>query len=73
LASDFIVGGSGSSGSVVARRQAENPWAMTTTWFMGTNIPGKPRAPLVFLGGAPMYRQMCAQVVADAYRGFDLT
>jgi cation diffusion facilitator CzcD-associated flavoprotein CzcO len=49
------------------------PKAMTTTWFMGTNIPGKPRAPLVFLGGAPMYRQICAEVVADAYRGFDLT
>jgi cation diffusion facilitator CzcD-associated flavoprotein CzcO len=49
------------------------PKAKTTTWFMGTNIPGKPRASLAFLGGAPMYRQISAEVVADAYRGFDLT
>jgi cyclohexanone monooxygenase len=48
------------------------PKARTTTWFMGTNIPGRPRASLAFLGGFPMYRQMCAQIVANDYCGFCL-
>jgi cation diffusion facilitator CzcD-associated flavoprotein CzcO len=43
------------------------------SWMMGTNIPGKPRAVLAFLAGAPAYRQICADVVANAYRGFDIT
>jgi cation diffusion facilitator CzcD-associated flavoprotein CzcO len=49
------------------------PKAKTNTWFMGTNIPGKPRASLAFLGGVPTYRQISADVVANAYRGFHLT
>ncbi|MGY4647820.1 flavin-containing monooxygenase [Mycobacterium sp. URHB0021] len=49
------------------------PKAKTSTWFMGTNIPGKPRASVAFLAGAPTYRQICADVVLNGYRGFDLT
>lgn len=47
--------------------------ATTTTWFMGTNIPGKPRAPIGFLAGAQVFRQICVDVVANQYRGFELT
>lgn len=42
------------------------------SWYMGANVPGKPRAPLVYLGGAPAYRKICDEVAADGYRGFAL-
>jgi acetyl esterase/lipase len=40
------------------------------TWYMGDNIPGKPRAPLSLFTGAPMYRAICAEVEATGYAGF---
>lgn len=45
----------------------------TDSWYMGANIPGKPRACMVYLGGAPTYRQACAEVVSSGYAGFDIT
>ncbi|KOS57371.1 flavin-containing monooxygenase [Rhodococcus rhodochrous] len=45
----------------------------TNSWYMGANIPGKPRACMVYLGGAPTYRQTCADVVAGGYTGFELS
>lgn len=43
------------------------------SWYMGANVPGKPRAPLVYLGGAPAYRKICDDVAAEGYRGFAVT
>ena len=43
------------------------------SWWMGSNVPGKPRTCLLYLGGAPDYRQFCADVVAGGYTGFDIT
>ena len=40
---------------------------------MGSNVPGKPRRPLVYLGGAPAYRATCDEVVAAGYEGFRLS
>ena len=40
------------------------------SWYMGANVPGKPRATFVFAGGAPLYRAICADVVAGGYAGF---
>lgn len=45
----------------------------TDSWYMGANVEGKPRVCMVYLGGVPQYRQICADVVADNYRGFHLT
>ncbi|KXF56083.1 cyclohexanone monooxygenase [Rhodococcus sp. SC4] len=45
----------------------------TNSWYMGANIPGKPRACMVYLGGAPTYRATCDEVVAGGYSGFALT
>jgi cyclohexanone monooxygenase len=39
---------------------------------MGANVEGKPRVCTVYLGGVPQYGQICADVVADNYRGFYL-
>lgn len=44
----------------------------TDSWYMGANIPGKPRVCMVYLGGAPAYRARCAEVVERGYEGFDL-
>jgi len=41
-----------------------------TSWYMGANIPGKPRRVLVYLGGAPRYRAICDNVQRNDYRGF---
>jgi cation diffusion facilitator CzcD-associated flavoprotein CzcO/acetyl esterase/lipase len=42
----------------------------TASWYMGANIPGKPRAALLFVGGAPLYRAICAEVEATGFGGF---
>ncbi|PBD00369.1 catio diffusion facilitator CzcD-associated flavoprotein CzcO [Streptomyces sp. Ag82_O1-15] len=42
------------------------------TWYMGDNIPGKPRRPISLFTGAPMYRAICAEVQATEYAGFSL-
>jgi cyclohexanone monooxygenase len=39
-------------------------------WYMGTNVPGKPRAPLVYMGGLGFYRDRCNEIAAEGYRGF---
>ncbi len=42
----------------------------TKSWYMGANIPGKPRVFLPFIGGLGTYTMICDEVVADGYRGF---
>ncbi len=41
------------------------------SWYLGANVPGKPRVfmPLI---GFPPYVEQCAEVAADNYRGFAL-
>jgi cyclohexanone monooxygenase len=43
------------------------------SWYMGANVPGKPRVFLAYLGGVGTYRDHCDGVAADGYRGFVLT
>jgi acetone monooxygenase len=43
-----------------------------SAWFMGTNIPGKPRAVLLNPIPAPAYRAKCAQAAANGYEEFQL-
>ncbi len=42
------------------------------SWYMGANIPGKPRVFMPYIGGIPAYIKACDEIVADNYRGFDL-
>jgi len=39
---------------------------------MGSNIPGKKRALLLYADSAPNYRAKCAEVAAKGYEGFVL-
>lgn len=41
-------------------------------WYLGTNVPGKPRAVLVYQGGLKLYRDRCDEIAAQGYRGFDI-
>lgn len=45
----------------------------TNSWYMGDNIPGKPRAVLAYFGGVGRYRDTCDEVQREGYRGFVLT
>lgn len=42
------------------------------SWYMGANIPGKPRSVFMFAGAAPLYREMCRDVVDHDYAGFSI-
>ncbi|MDE0192926.1 MAG: NAD(P)/FAD-dependent oxidoreductase [Gammaproteobacteria bacterium] len=72
-------------GTIEATRQAQDEWVehvnavagltlypTCNSWYLGKNIPGKPQVfmPLI---GFPPYAQMCAEVAANGYRGFDLS
>ena len=57
---------------VIHEMAEQTLFPMADSWYMGANIPGKPRGLLTFVGGAPAYRQICADVVAEGYRGFAL-
>lgn len=42
----------------------------TDSWYMGANIPGKPRVFLPYVGGFGTYRELCNEVVNKGYEGF---
>ena len=42
------------------------------SWYMGANIPGKPRVLLPYVGGVGAYRARCDAVAARGYEGFVL-
>ena len=42
----------------------------TNSWYMGSNIPGKPRRLLSYIGGVGTYRQKCQEEAATGYPTF---
>jgi cation diffusion facilitator CzcD-associated flavoprotein CzcO/acetyl esterase/lipase len=40
------------------------------SWYMGANVPGKPRVCLPYIGGVDRYRQACDEVIEQSYLGF---
>ena len=63
--------------------EAENKWVdhvqevanktlfpQANSWYMGANIPGKPRLFMPYIGGVGAYREICEEIVANNYRGF---
>jgi cyclohexanone monooxygenase len=69
--------------SVEATVDAENAWVghvnelagstlfpLANSWYVGANIPGKPRVFMPYIGGVGVYRQKCADVAANGYEGF---
>jgi cyclohexanone monooxygenase len=43
------------------------------SWYVGANIPGKPRVLLAYVGGVGPYRERCDEVATHGYEGFALT
>ena len=40
------------------------------SWYLGANIPGKPRIFMPYVGGVGVYREKCDEVAAKNYEGF---
>lgn len=40
------------------------------SWYLGANIPGKPRVFMPYAGGMAHYRKRCETITANGYEGF---
>jgi cyclohexanone monooxygenase len=71
------------SSSIEAEKPAEDAWVEHTrevgnaslrsacdSWYLGANIPGKPRVFMPYLGGFPAYAEKCDSIARDGYEGF---
>ncbi len=45
-------------------------YPQANSWYMGANVPGKPRVFLPYVGGVDSYRRACDEVRTDDYLGF---
>jgi cyclohexanone monooxygenase len=43
------------------------------SWYLGSNIPGKARMFLPYVGGVGRYRKKCDEIAQRGYAGFELT
>jgi cyclohexanone monooxygenase len=86
IADCFAFMRSGDLASMEATPEAEEQWVahvnevaqMTlypkaNSWYMGANIPGKPRIFMPYIGGVGVYRRICDEVATAGYRGFAMT
>ena len=48
-------------------------YPLANSWYMGANIPGKPRVFMPYVGGVHSYKAKCEAVVRNGYEGFALT
>lgn len=71
---------------ITPSEQAETAWvdhvrqtaeqflrASSSSWYIGANIPGKPRVFMPYMGGFPAYIEKCDEVAANGYEGFALS
>ena len=54
----------------VAQLASMTLYPQAASWYMGANIPGKPRVFLAYIGGLHNYRDRCERIAADGYPGF---
>jgi cation diffusion facilitator CzcD-associated flavoprotein CzcO/acetyl esterase/lipase len=45
----------------------------TNSWYMGANVPGKPRVLFPYIGGVGRYRRICTEALQRGFVGFQLT
>ena len=48
-------------------------YPLAKSWYMGANVPGKPRVFYPYVGGIDVYRKTCEEVAASGYLGFSLS
>ena len=72
--------------SIEADRAAQDEWAervnkfagpiqvhpSCNSWYLGANVPGKPRSYMPYTGGLIRYMAKCAAVVENGYTGFSM-
>jgi cation diffusion facilitator CzcD-associated flavoprotein CzcO len=46
-------------------------YGRANSWYVGANIPGKPRVVMPYAGGQPSYRERCTAVTDSGYEGFE--
>jgi cyclohexanone monooxygenase len=69
--------------TIAAEQQAQDDWVdhvndvanatlmpQANSWYMGANVPGKPRIFMPYVGGLDNYRRKCDAVAAAGYEGF---
>ncbi|CAJ2499862.1 Uu.00g027150.m01.CDS01 [Anthostomella pinea] len=69
--------------SIVASEENERAWGKETnnianatllpqakSWYMGDNIPDKPRSSLMYFGGVPSYYRKLEECASNGYAGF---
>jgi hypothetical protein len=54
------------------QRAAITLFPRANSWYLGANVPGKPRVFMLFIGGFGVYNDICAEVAAAGYKGFEL-
>jgi len=48
-------------------------YPLANSWYVGANIPGKPRVFMPYVGGVGVYREKCDDVARKGYEGFALS
>jgi cyclohexanone monooxygenase len=73
-----------SCAQIEATQAAENNWVEhvnqlasatlflnANSWYLGANVPGKPRVFMPYVGGVGRYREECTAIANNGYTGFD--
>ena len=47
-------------------------YVLANSWYLGANIPGKPRVFMPYVGGLGTYRKKCNEIAENDYQGFIL-
>ncbi len=55
-----------------ARRADATLFTKANSWYLGANVPGKPRVFMLFIGGFGTYLDICNEVAEAGYKGFSL-
>ena len=71
---------------IEADRKAQDAWVdhvnkvadstlypLANSWYVGANIPGKPRVFMPYVGGFAGYKQRCDAIAREGYPGFRLS
>jgi len=56
----------------VNERASNTLYQQANSWYLGANVPGKPRVFMPYVGGMGPYRALCAAVADNGYLGFNL-
>jgi len=54
----------------VNREADQTLYPQANSWYVGANVPGKPRVFMPYVGGADVYRKLCNEIAEKNYEGF---